>query len=38
MDSVEIVLVIVLCLRVSLRHRDNSLFLKAMPDRFFKDS
>ncbi len=34
-DSVEIVRVIVLCLRVSLRHRDNSLFLKALPDRFF---
>jgi len=37
MDSVEIVLVILLCLRVSLRHCDNSLFLKAMPDGFFKD-
>jgi hypothetical protein len=34
-DSVEIVRVIELCLRVSLRHHDNSLFLKALPDRFF---
>lgn len=29
---------ILLCLRVSLRHRDNSLFLKTLPDGFFKAS
>ena len=37
MDSVEIVLVVMLCVRVAVRHRNNSMFSQGMCDGVFKN-